>query len=88
MKKNHKVLIVPLWNWNDGGEERRGTGKEFSYFRFGIEIALADGLRLMVRVLIVPLWNWNDKGGDPEEFKQMSSNCTFMEFTLRAANAY
>ena len=54
-----RVLIVPLWNWNEGWEDmgngQEGFNRTFMELKYGLELVeIAEGV-----VLIVPLWNWN-----------------------------
>ena len=56
------VLIVPLWNWNEGWEDmgngQEGFNRTFMELKYGLELVeIAEGV-----VLIVPLWNWNVDG--------------------------
>ena len=57
-----KVLIVPLWNWNDktvSGLILRNVVLIVPLWNWNSEDR-ADG-RIFREVLIVPLWNWNSQ---------------------------
>ena len=56
----HRVLIVPLWNWNVFSMSRYIFQVGFN--RTFMELKFVNMITSLFQkcVLIVPLWNWND----------------------------
>ena len=62
VKKQKKLLIEPVWNWNIIGLERP-TYIELAFNRTSLELKPCRVRRICRRfhLLIEPVWNWNQR---------------------------
>ena len=54
-----RVLIVPLWNWNEPTDPKPGKAQGFNRTFMELKYQNIVNKYAEDRVLIVPLWNWN-----------------------------
>ena len=82
-----KVLIVPLWNWNE--EDLPFSAKDNGFNRTFMElkcVSIIVAKVCLAQVLIVPLWNWN-MVANPNGAATPGFNRTFMELKYSTKSA-